>query len=396
VSIYRQDGSRTEIILPGKFGSEQSKQEYERLLCHLRANGGQLPAGTAKKDVTIAELVLEFMERANTYYVDPVTKAATNEVIACRAALRPLCRLYADAPAAEFGPLALQSLRSAMVSGSWLNEDERSRRLKGNRPIGLARTTCNRDVGRIKLLFKWGSSVELIPASVYHALATVAGLRRGRSNARETKPVKPIASAVIDDTLPHLPPIVRDIVEVLLLSGMRCGELCIMRGCDLDMSGDIWLYRPERHKGLWLGKERVIAIGPRAQTIIRKYLSMTTTAYLFRPSDQQAIINAAKRAARKSPVQPSLLDRRKPNPKRRPGERFKVRAVNRAIGRACERAGIETWHTHQLRHSASLTFSREMGLESARAALGHSSVDMSAMYAGRDLEAAKAVASKLG
>ncbi len=246
------------------------------------------------------------------------------------------------------------------------------------------------------MLFKWASSVELIAASVYHALATVTGLRRGRSAARETKPVKPVAPAVIDDTLPHLPPTVHDMVSVLLLTGMRCGELCVMRACDLDMSGDIWLFRPERHKGLWLGKERVIAIGPTAQKIIGKYLTMNTMAYLFRPSDQHEIISAAKRAARKTPVQPSQQNRRKPNGKRRPGERFQVRAVNRAIGRACERAGIEAWHTHQLRHSASLNFSRELGLEAARSALGHSSVDMSAMYAGRDLEAAKNVASKLG
>jgi len=60
-------------------------------------------AETTKRDITIAELVLKFMEHANTYYVDPITKIATNEVIACRAALRPLCRMYADIPASEFG-----------------------------------------------------------------------------------------------------------------------------------------------------------------------------------------------------------------------------------------------------------------------------------------------------
>ena len=42
VSIYRADGSRTEILRPGKFGSEQSKAEFERLLCQLRANAGSL------------------------------------------------------------------------------------------------------------------------------------------------------------------------------------------------------------------------------------------------------------------------------------------------------------------------------------------------------------------
>jgi hypothetical protein len=164
VSIYRTDGTRTEIVLPGTYGSEQSKQEYERLLAQLRANGGRLPVTTTKKDITVAELVLKFMQHAETYYVDPATKENTSEFVTIQAALRPLSRLYADAPAAEFGPLALQSLRSAMASGTWLTEKERSRRIKENRQFGLARSTLNKNINRIKLVFKWAASVELIPA----------------------------------------------------------------------------------------------------------------------------------------------------------------------------------------------------------------------------------------
>ena len=92
VSIYRTDGSRTETLLPGPYGSEESRQEYERLLAQLRSNGGSLP-GTVRKDITIAELVLKFLEHANTYYVDPITKQPTSEVTACRDGLRPLYRL---------------------------------------------------------------------------------------------------------------------------------------------------------------------------------------------------------------------------------------------------------------------------------------------------------------
>jgi hypothetical protein len=32
VSIYRADGSRTEFVLPGDYGSDESTREYERLL----------------------------------------------------------------------------------------------------------------------------------------------------------------------------------------------------------------------------------------------------------------------------------------------------------------------------------------------------------------------------
>ena len=35
ITVYRADGTRTEILLPGSYGSEESKQEYERILMSL-------------------------------------------------------------------------------------------------------------------------------------------------------------------------------------------------------------------------------------------------------------------------------------------------------------------------------------------------------------------------
>ena len=33
-------------------------------------------------------------------------------------------------------------------------------------------------------------------------------------------------------------------IEVQLLTGARPGEVLIMRGCDLDMTGDVWEFTP--------------------------------------------------------------------------------------------------------------------------------------------------------
>jgi integrase len=402
ISVYTAQGTRTEILLPGEHGSRESKEEYARILRRLEANDGRMPADKVvrDRDITIAELVLKFMAHAETYYVDPVTKEPTSEIAALGAAVRPLVRMYATTLAVEFGPLALQTLRSAMIDGSWLTDQERAHCAKTMRPIGLARTTCNKNVNRIKLVFKWAASMELVPNSTYQSLTTVAGLRRGRSAARETAPVAPVASGIVEITLPKLPPTVRDMVKILLFTGMRCGELCIMRKCDVDQSGTIWIYRPQRHKGVWRGKERAIAIGPRAQEIIERYLVSETDSYLFSPKVQDELIRGQKRANRKTPLYRSHIARLSQNRqqfgKRRPSDRFTPGAINRAIRRACKRAGVAHWHVHQLRHSASLVFSRELGLEAARAALGHASVDMSAMYAGHDLQRAKEVAAKLG
>src|ERR1022692_3748528 len=42
VVVYR-GGVRTEITLPGKFGSKESKEEYQALLARLRIADGELP-----------------------------------------------------------------------------------------------------------------------------------------------------------------------------------------------------------------------------------------------------------------------------------------------------------------------------------------------------------------
>ena len=436
VSIYRQDGTRTEIILPGRYGSRQSKEEYERLLCQLRANDGKLPADKDAADITIAELIERFMqERVVPYYLDPVTKEPTHEQGNMTLSMRPLNRLHGDIPAAEFTPQMLVAVRKSMIDGTWHTEAEQQEWTEKGRKIGLARKSINERIGRIKLMFKWGASVGIVPASVWHALTAVEGLRRGRSGARETKPVMPVSIHVVQQTMAHMPPVVADIVELLLLTGMRVGEAAVMRAVDIDMTGTVWLYRPTSHKNQWRGIDRVIAIGPKAQEIVRRYLKPRMDAYLFSPREQRDMIYQARRAARKTKVQPSQLCRTKANPKKLPGERFEAAVVNNAIREAIHKAfpmsaelrrrakedgKPETdrewfarltpeqreavanwrsqyhWHTHQLRHTAALEISRRHGLEAARAILGHRTVQMSAHYSGLDQATAVEVMLKIG
>src|SRR5713226_8988671 len=112
-------------------------------------------------------------------------------------------------------------------------------------------------------MFRWGVPKKLIPLVVYQELATVEGLRSRRTKARETKPVKPVALSVAEATLPCLRPQVAAMARLQLHTGMRPGEITIMRGIDLDTSGKVWLYRPSTHKTAHRGHSRVISIGPR-------------------------------------------------------------------------------------------------------------------------------------
>jgi integrase len=86
-------------------------------------------------------------------------------------------------------------------------------------------------------------------------------------------------------TLPFLRLRVRDRVEIQRLAGMRPGEVCQLRWREIDRSGEVWEYRPVRHKTAWRGKERVVFIGPKAQAVLVRYARPDPGAYLFSPRE---------------------------------------------------------------------------------------------------------------
>ncbi len=141
----------------------------------------------------------------------------------------------------------------------------------------------------------------MIPPSVPQALAMVAGLRRGRTEARETAPIMPVDDGEVEQTLDHLPDVVADMVRLQRLTGMRPAEVCVVRPCDIDRSGEVWVYRPDSHKTEHHERERIILIGPKAQGVLLRYLARDASMYCFRPCDSEAKRRAAAHAKRKTP-----------------------------------------------------------------------------------------------
>ena len=88
-----------------------------------------------------------------------------------------------------------------------------------------------------------------------------------------------MAEAVVEATLPHLPPVVGDMVRFQLLTGSRPGEVCSIRPCDVDRSGEVWIYRPEHHKTEHQDRQRIIFIGPKGQDALRPYLLRDAEAF---------------------------------------------------------------------------------------------------------------------
>jgi len=78
----------------------------------------------------------------------------------------------------------------------------------------LSRGVVNHRVNRIKRVFNWAVSEELIPPSVADGLRSVTGLRFGRTEARETEPILPVADEVVEATLPFVAPQIESMIKL--------------------------------------------------------------------------------------------------------------------------------------------------------------------------------------
>jgi integrase len=358
----------------GKHGTPESRGEYDRRIAEWMLCGRRSPVLSA--DLTINELLVSYLRYADAYYTQD--GAPTKEPEDIRLAIRPLRQLYGHSTASAFGPLALKVVRQAMIDAD------------------LCRTEVNKRVGKIKRIFKWATSEDLVAPSVFHALQTVPGLRHGRADVRESRPVKPVPDASIAAIRPYVSRQIWGMISLQLLTGARSGEIIAMRTIDIDTTGKTWSYTPQRHKTQHHGKQRCIYIGPRAQAVLREWLRPDLTAPMFQPREAMAELRARQRENRKTPVQPSQRDRSKRRPKKLPGLTYTVKSYCHAVGCACEKAGIDKWHPHQLRHNAATILRREFGLDVAKAVLGHSTLATTLLYAEADQEKARTAMEKVG
>jgi integrase len=373
----------------GLYGTPASKREYARLLALWQAGHLHAAAGAEPAVVEIIAPFLKWVEEQNYH------KSEEGEF---RMALRPLNHLYADLPARSFGPLELDRVRALMLQG-YAHPEHGAQK-------GLSRGVINKRVDRIRRCFRWAAAKQLIPGQVCVDLKTLESLKRGRTAARETERVLPVARAVVEATLPLLRPMIRDMVKLQLLTGMRPGEVVIMKLCKIDRSGPIWLYQPTEHKNAYRDQERTVYIGADGQEILRRWSGSAEApakleAYLFSPRRATAERYAERRKARATPLwrshQQAQDRQRKRQPKRQPGERYTTNTYARSIAQAIKRhnakcpAGeaIPHWHPHQLRHQFAKETKRAGGLDVARILTGHKSLSQADWYGGPDDAKAK-------
>src|SRR5262249_55907748 len=133
-------------IYLGVWDSPESRAKYHRLIAEWESNGRQAPKPVEvapPADPSVAEVLLAFWRHGEGPY-RTADSEVSREILNLRDALKPVRALYGRTPARSFGPNALRAVRAEMVKAK------------------LARTTINARVNRIRRVFRWAASVEMI------------------------------------------------------------------------------------------------------------------------------------------------------------------------------------------------------------------------------------------
>lgn len=326
----------------GPYGDPQTVTKFHRLMAELAARGGKLQP---KKTSTIGDLIDAYLDHANRHYVDAAGNRTT-QLHLIASSLGAFRELYGQERIAKLEPICIRAVQQRLIE----------RR--------LSRSTINHYAAIIKSAIKWGVSEGIVPAGVYAAIAATPGLRAGRTEARETDDVRPVPTEHIEAVRAVCSGIVRDLIDLQLLTGARPGEVVGLRAVDIDMSGAIWTAKIKRHKNAWRGQSRELYFGPRAQEIIKRRLTSAVGAPLF-------AFDGGKSA-------------------------YTTRSYRQAINRACAKAKVPEWNPNQLRHNAATELRKQYGTEAAQLLLGHAKLDTTQIYAERDRSRALEIAAERG
>jgi integrase len=373
-AYIKLDGRRHYL---GKWGSRESQSAYKRF-CREWLLTGQPPAANIGA-IEVTEIVCDYLEHAKVVYSRDGKPGS--EYLVVKAAMDRWNKLYGETSVLKFGPVAFKAVRQ-----SWMDE-------------GRSRGTITHYLRHIRKAIAFAVENEKLPVDILTAIQSVASIRRNQYQSNPARKLGPVTDSVVERTLPYLPRQIRDMVQIQRLTGMRPGEVCIMRPCDISQSGKIWHFEPQRHKTEQHDIRRVVAIGKRAQAILRPYLNRAVDSYCFSPAEAMEEIRAERTAARITPDNQGnqVGSNRKRSPKRKPRGCYDSDSFRRRISEVCKANDIPKWSPNQLRKSFA-TEARKVGsLEHAQSALGHTTKETTEKYyAEVDMSLADEVVKKIG
>lgn len=329
------ENGKERVKVLGRWGTNEARYQYRRFVAEWAAGSAGGPAHA----ITLREVLTMWLAWGEQEYRK--AGAWTSEVHIDRAAVAPALELYGDTPAAEFTPARLRAVRAVLVSR------------------GLAVVTVNKYLSRIVHGLGWAVGQSLVNPDVPAALERVERLKPGRVASADRKPKSDVPAGVVTTTLAALRDngrgrLVRLAVELQRLTGMRPGEVCRLRPCDLDRSAEPWTYSVQAPKNLHRGERvRRYFFGPRARAVMSELLP-------------------------DCPVNSPVLSYVR-------GDGIRIGLTpNRyglAIRQACRRAGVHGWTPHQLRHTTATRVAEHAGsVAEAAAVIGDAARTAAGVY----------------
>ncbi len=332
----------------GPWGTPEAVTEEARVVARWLATGsGTVFSTNGLHEPTVAVVAAAYLRHCTSYYAGPDGKPG-KQFARIRRAFEFALALHGSTRADQFGPVAMAEVRQSMIGAGW------------------CRRFINASVRAVMRAFRWAASQEMLGEEVYRRLHTLEHLHKGRCPGvpEKGKRLKPVPAEHIDACRAKVSPTVSAMIELQRWTGMRPGELVIVRGCDITQDGPTgtWVYRPPHFKQDWQEdrEQDEIYLGPQARAVVRPFLEENAErpeAYLFSPW--------SARHARAHRI----------------GEHYSVRTYCQAIEYGCVAAGVPVWTPRRLRHTAGERIRARSGLDGAQAVLRHRHASTTEIYA---------------
>lgn len=349
-STWRDANGRSHSKRFGRVGEVPKSQAVNRWKAWLQSDYDRVKARQSKR-YSVEQLCQDwFTEMQKGYVVDGKFTATINRM---KVAMESFATMYGHEEADDM---------TAAKVAAWMEAFILTKRKHGGKGP-KTKHTANLALNYVKRAFVWGMTRKEVAQSAAGAVALIRTVRGDHLAIRRKARIKAIAWDVVEATCKKLPANVRAMVELQWWTGMRPGEVMRLRPCDIDMSGEVWVYTPAHHKNSWREKERHIPIGPQGRAVLEKHLPSKTDEWVFRRPD---------------------------------GKRFDRQSYARAIANAATEAKVETWAPNRIRHSYATRVRLLHGPQAVADMLGHANLNQQAVYVEDAILRAKRIAKEVG
>jgi len=338
--LYSRDLDGNQVWF-GHKSKPEGAQRYAQFLADIQRGRDvgrpTKPAAPSLARPRVNEVCLRFMTDYCPRYKTSSGEPSA-EIRCFQGVIRILRGLYGNTVADNFGPLALRSVRDVMIEKGW------------------SRKFVNKQVIRLRLIFRVGVSWELVRAEVLAGLDSVPSLAIGETEADDQPERFAVPLADVEAVRVRLRQRNRDLLDLLMATGARPGELRLLTPSMIDQKGEIWRCELTRHKTAHRGKRRLLLFNATAQEILSRYMKGEPTQRIFT---------------------------------------MRSDTFSAAIREACKRAKVTPFVPHQIRHTVATRLADEADIEQAQQLLGHSTAAMTRHYSRAATKKAESAVRKL-